>query len=246
MAFGFGLDQLGLSSGTAPAATPAPTPVSDTSSNNDSSSGGDGAQADRGHHETINQASVGAEASLLQGGYNPAVANAVSASRGVGATTQDVERAAADFALQADQAVREGRPLDAVRYADPNLSAAAQEAIYAEAAQQNGTTAQAIEQQAEQQRQAEMSQLQQGLLGGAVAGAGLTGAIDNMLGQAQPAQQPQQQAANPFGIPSDVLAMLRGSMVDMGSTTAALANEQFTPAATPGMEQRQRGGQGIG
>lgn len=249
MAFGFKLDNLGIA-GTNPAAVPYVPPVSDTAAGGSAStSSGDGYQNARGHDETIMQASVNNEAAALQGGYNPTVANAVSASRGVGASEADVKAAAAEYARLADAAVREGRPASSIRYDNPNLSQAAKDAMYAEAAQQNGTTPEAVEQAAQQRQQQEMQALQQGVLGGAVAGAGLTGALNGLTGQGQQTQQQAQApqpAANPFGISSDVLSMLRGSMVDMGSTTAALAGRQFSPAATPGMEQRQRGGHAIG
>lgn len=247
VAFGFTLDNLGIT-GANPATAPYVPPAADsTTGGGGATSSGDGYQGARGHDETIMQASVNNEAAALQGGYNPTVENAVSASRGVGASEADVRSAAAEYARLADTAVREGRPASSIRYDDPNLSQAAKDAMYAEAAQQNGTTPEAIEQASQQRQQQEMQALQQGVLGGAVAGAGLTGALDSLTGQGQQAPQraqtqAPQAAANPFGISSDVLNMLRGSMVDMGSTTAALAGGQFSPTATPGMDQRERSG----
>lgn len=245
MVFGFSPEQLGLGGNG--------VNVASAGSDAESASGGgsDSYQTDRGKNEDIITASVNAEASLLQGGYNPAIANAVSASRGIGASEGAVEKAASEYARMAQDAVREGRPPESIRFEDPNLSQAARDAIYAEAAQQNGTTTEAIERKAAEEQQQAMQQLQQGILGGAVVGTGLSGAIDNLLGQgtqAQQVQQPQQQqaqASNPFGISQDVLRILGGSMTEMGSTTAALANNSFTPDATPGMEQRQRSGMAL-
>lgn len=236
MAFGFRPEDLGLSGSGARTA-----PADENASGGGSA---DSYQVDRGQDENIIAASVRAEASLLQGGYNPAIANAVSASRGIGVSEEAVEKAASEYARMAQDAVREGRPPESIRFDDPNLSVAARSAIYAEAAQQNGTTTEEIERRSEEQNQQAMQQLQQGVLGGALAGTGLSGAINGILGEAKPQQQ-QAQAANPFGISQDVLRMLGGSMTEMGSTTAALANNSFTPPATPGMAQRERDGVGL-
>lgn len=230
--------------------------ASASSSSGDSSGGtSDSYQTDRGRKDDIMTASVNAEASLLQGGYNPAIANAVSASRGIGVSEESVEKAASEYARMAQDAVREGRPPESIRFDDPNLSQAARAAIYAEAAQQNGTTTQEVERRAEEQNQQAMQQLQQGIVGGALAtGAGLIAALDNMTGQTkqpEPAQQ-QAQAANPFGISQGVLQMLRGSVVDYGNGTAGFADAMDnaqgyskTVAAAPGFEKAQGAGQSV-
>ena len=240
MAF-FNLSNIGLGArdGSAPA------PVAPAEASGSGAAGGSQAGS-RGKDETLNQASVNNEAALLQGGYNAQVETAVEASRGVGVSKDTVKTAAAEYARLADAAVREGRPASEIRFDDPNLTQAAKDAMYAEAAQQNGKTPEEINQQAEQTRQADMQAIQQGV-GGLVGGAGLIGALDSIAGQGQPAQvqaQPQQAAAaapNPFGISGDVMAMLRGSMVDMGPTTAALSSANFRPMDTPGMAQQQQG-----
>lgn len=248
MAFGFSPEHLGISGNTASFVAPATSTGGDASGDGNAGSGGStaGYEVSRGRQENILEASVNAEATLLQGGYNPAIADAVGASRGVGESMKNVERAASEYARMAQDAVREGRPPADIRFDDPNLSQAARDAIYAEAAQQNGTTTEAIERNAQERDQQAMQQLQQGILGGALSGAGITGALDSMTGQSQPAQsQPQSQAqANPFA--ALVAGMPKFAVMDMGETGAALANHSFSPSATPGMEQRQRGGQAIG
>lgn len=141
--------------------------------------------------ESLNQQSANAEASLVQGGYSAKVATAVGASVGVGMQEQQVQQSAADFARMASQAIANGQTLDEVRFADPNLSLAAQEAIYAQAAQQQGTSPEEIAAKAEASKQADMQAIQNGVFGGLIQGLNLT--------------------------------QLSGPM-DMGSTTAALAN----------------------
>jgi hypothetical protein len=123
-------------------------------------------------HGHLNQQSANAEASLAQGGYDAGVATDISSSVGVGVDEQQVQQAAADFARDAACAVQNGQTLNEVRTADPNLSLAAQEAIYEQVAQQQGTSAEEIAQKAEQERQQNMQVIQTAVFGGAaVAGA---------------------------------------------------------------------------
>jgi hypothetical protein len=75
----------------------------------------------------------------------------------------------------------------------------------------------------------EQQALQNGMFGLALASGaagqqteqGLSGALNSMAGKM--AQEPQKEASNPFGISSDVLATLRGTMVDFGEGTKGFA-----------------------
>ena len=120
--------------------------------------------------QTINQSSVSAEADLLLGG-NGQVLTALAAS-GVD-NKQQVNSAAADFALIAQQAIQNGQPLSQVRFSDPNLSQEALEAIYEQVAVKSGTSAAEVERKAEEAKQAEMAMIQNGVFGLAgLAGGG--------------------------------------------------------------------------
>lgn len=125
---------------------------------------------------SLNQQSVNNEASLVMGGYDPTVATAVAASAGVGVDEASVQQAAADFARQAAEAIRNGIPLDHVRFDDPALSDAAKAAIYEQAAQQQGTSAARVEQEARERAERDM-QAVQGLVGGLIGGAAVASSI---------------------------------------------------------------------
>jgi hypothetical protein len=175
-------------------------------------------------HQHLNQQSANNEANIVMGGYDPTVATAVAASAGVGVDEASVQQAAADFARQAAEAIRNGIPLDQVRFDDPALSGAAKAAIYEQAALQQGTTAAQVEQQAQERAERDM-QAVQGLMGGLVGGAAL----------ASVAQE------RPYDVPAAPMPF-----VDLGPTGAALAAMgQFTPQADLPGQQRERE-QGFG
>lgn len=124
---------------------------------------------------SINQQSVNNEAHLAQGGYDAGVATAVAASVGVGADPEQIQQAAANFAIQAAAAIKNGLPPDKMPFDDPRLTADAKQAIYEQVAQQQGTSADEVARKAEEARQADMAALQTGmgmLVGGALLGAG--------------------------------------------------------------------------
>jgi hypothetical protein len=244
MAFGFTAQSLGF--GTSENTLNGSEDSSaDTSGNNTSESGDSntGSNATQGKDSTINQASVNAEAWAMTGGYDPSIATAVSASSGVGVDPQDVEQAAANFAREADRAIREGQTLNDVRTADPNLSLTAQQEIYEKVAQENGTSTAEIEQRAAEEKQ----QVQQALWGGE---AGLLGALDAIAGQNQDPSEKTAIASRDTNNPFAELLVGAGrpdlnlDYKDMGPTTAALASNQFVPMATPGQE-RERGAIGV-
>jgi hypothetical protein len=162
-----------------------------------------------GATQTINDISANAEASLVQGGFDAGVAHALTSSVGFGADEKIIEQAAANH--EAQRAITNGQTLSEVRTADPNLSLQAQEAIYEQVANQQGTSSQEIEQKAEAAKQESM-QMIQGAVFGAVA------------------------AQRPYGITID-----RMPFQDLGSTTAAIAAmEQFRPQAGLPTPQRER------
>jgi hypothetical protein len=223
------------------------TPTENPSDGSQGSSGdasdtgaNDSSAAAQGKDDNINQASVNAEAWVATGGYDPSIATAVASSGGVGVDSKDVEKAAADFAREADRAVRDGQTLEQVRTADPNLSHQAQQEIYAKVAQEHGTSEEEItKHQAEQ-----LQQVQQALWGRAT---GLVGALDAITGKGEPPMEKLAAAASRdkntafAGLLEGIGRCDLGSdCKDMGPTTTALAASQFTPTAIPGQD-RDRG-----
>jgi hypothetical protein len=227
VAFGFSAEDLGVGENNSVSPTASPSLLEGAPAE------GGNATAE-GKDQDISSASVNAEASLLQGGYDASVSLAVESSKGLGVDEAVMSKAVADFAREAEYAIKDGRTLDDVRFADPNLSHQAQTEIFEKVALQNGTSSQELEQRQAEADAQTMQALQQGIVGTALASGaaaqtneqGLTGALNGMSGQSQPQQaqqQAQQQAANPFGISSDILASLRGTMVDFGEGTKGFA-----------------------
>jgi hypothetical protein len=180
-----------------------------------------------GATQTINDISANAEASLVQGGFDAGVAHALTSPVGFGADKKIIEQAAANFAHEAQRAITNGQTLSEVRTADPNLSLQAQEAIYEQVANQQGTSSQEIEQKAEAAKQESM-QMIQGAVFGAAAFASASPAAAFM---SAPASEER-----PYGITAD-----RMPFQDLGSTTAAIAAmEQFRPQAGLPTPQRER------
>ena len=182
----------------------------------------------------LNQQSVNAEASLLQGGYDAGVARAVAESVGVGGDTQATQQAAADYARMAAEAVKNGQPLDQVRFNDPALTDAAKEAIYEQVAQQQGTTAEQVAKKAEEARQADM-QAVQGMMAALVGGAAVLGgaaAAAPLLTASAPAQR----EPNEYGIESDRLPVASASLASLGLLARPEVPDVRTAEQTRGQE----------
>ncbi len=182
----------------------------------------------------INQQSVNAEASLLQGGYDAGVARAVAESVGVGGDTQATQQAAADYARMAAQAVANGQPLDQVRFNDPALTDAAKEAIYEQVAQQQGTTAEQVAQKAAEEAARDRAAIQ-GMLGALVGGAAVLGgaaAVAPLLSASAPAQR----EPNEYGIESDRLPVASASLASLGLLARPEVPDVRTAEQTRGQE----------
>ena len=117
----------------------------------------------------LNQQSAAAEAGFARGPLDLGAANAVDASVAIGASSDTVQLAAADFARMAEQAIMNGQPFSDLRYGDPSLTQQAQEAIYAQVAAQRGTTPEEIAAKAEAEKQATMQAIQGAVFGAATA-----------------------------------------------------------------------------
>ncbi len=128
-------------------------------------------------HIDLNQQSAAAEAGFARGALDLGAANAVDASVAIGASSDTVQLAAADFARMAEQAIMNGQPFSDLRYGDPSLTQQAQEAIYAQVAAQRGTTPEEIAAKAEAEKQATMQAIQ-----GAVFGATTAASVNPFAG----------------------------------------------------------------
>lgn len=249
MAFGFNINNLFADSPVQTVANPfggntGGSSESDTSGG--AASGGN--QEARGKEESINQASVNAEASLAVGvGAISTIHSDVSQS------PEQLAKNEADYTMAAERGIREGLTPEQVAQmslSSTQISAARQREIYDEVAQNRGTSAEQIQQQ--QQQQAE--QTQQALWGGAgaaIGGAGVTGALDNIFSQNQPSQSQERPAQVAQGQGNSTFAgLLAGlgplnlgeSAREMGPTTAFLADHaNIQHGLANGPEQRQRG-----
>ncbi len=177
--------------------------------------------------QTINDMSANAEASLVQGGFDAGVANALTASIGFGADKESIDQAAANFAHEAQRAITNGQTLSEVRTADPNLSLQAQEAIYEQVANQQGTSSAEIEKKAEAAKQESMQMIQSAVFGAAAFASASPAAA--FMGTPAPEDRP-------YDVTAD-----RMPFQDLGATTAAIAAMgQFSPQAGLPMPQRER------
>lgn len=175
---------------------------------------------------SLNQTSVNSEASLVMGGYDAGVATAVAGSAGQGVSEEQAQQAAADFARQAAEAIRNGIPIDQMRFDDPTLTDAAKAAIYEQAAAAQGTSTQKIEEEARKRAEADIAAAQS-MMGGLV-GFGMATTVASQ--------------GSEYGITSAPMAF-----ADLGPTTAAIAAMGpggFSPPNLPG-QQRERDGFGM-
>lgn len=131
-------------------------------------------------------------------------------SGGVGTSEEQVQQEAVEFADACRRAVQNGKTLDEVMAIGASLSEAAKAEIYAQVCVQQGTSPEEIAAKAEQEREAAMAALQQGV--GAILG----------LGSAAHAQE--------TGL---------GQGVTGGDTVSLAMLGDLVPLQTPGM-QRER------
>lgn len=139
-------------------------------------------------------------------------------SGGVGSDENAVTTDAVAYAEACRRAVQNGQTIDQVVAISASLSDAAKQEIYAQVCVQQGTSPAEIEAKAEQERQAAMAALQQGL--GAVIGLGM--------------------AANTQGV------SLGGQGISGGDEVSLATLGNLVPLQTPNLAQERERGFGLG
>jgi hypothetical protein len=186
----------------------------------------------------LNEQSAQSEATLVQGGFDAAVAREVEASVGVGGNIEAVKKAEAEFALQVAQAIRDGIPPDQLRFDDPTLTEAAKAAIYEQVAQQQGTTAARVEQEAKERAERDMQAVQGAVFGAAGLGLSADKGLQNLMLGANHAPEVEAVAASKENPQNPFAALLNGTGIIENLT------KSFNDTSTP--EQQAQSGQSQG